>query len=421
MNAKSGDAGRSRALVEDEDDYQLQTYKKAPLVLVRGRGCWVTDSEGRKYLDLYGGHAVALTGHCHPKVVNAIRTQSGRLLFYSNVVYNDARSRAVRDLVSIAPAGLTQVFLCNSGTEANETALKLARRHTGREQVITFEGSFHGRTLGALSATGLEHYRDGVTPLVPGHKFLPFGDIQALEAALRPGTTAAVLLEPVQSMAGCRVASPEFYRLMRVLTRARGSVLIFDEVQTGFGRTGRMFAGAHWGIAPDLLTFAKGAASGVPIGGVFVSDEIAAGVKIGDQGTTFGGGPLACAACSATVKVIEDDDLVENARLIGDHLARRLSKIPGVVDVTGLGLMIGIHLDRPAGPVLEALRNARILAGGAEGKQTVRLLPPLTLSKREADHFLAVFADVLAAGPALAKPKARTKGRDAAGTTRAKQ
>jgi acetylornithine/N-succinyldiaminopimelate aminotransferase len=377
-----------------EDRYQLRTYRKAPLVIERGRGCWVTDSEGRRYLDLYGGHAVALTGHCHPKVVRAIAEQAKQLIFYSNVVYNPARAAACEALVKAAPRGLTQVFLCNSGTEANETALKIARRFTGREAVVSFEGSFHGRTLGSLSATALPHYRENVKPLVPEHTYLPFGDVSALEAHLTD-RVAAVLIEPVQSMAGCRVASPEFYRRLRHLTAERGIVLVFDEVQTGFGRTGKMFAGEHWGVTPDLITFAKGAGSGVPIGGVLVASAIAAAVKIGEQGTTFGGGPLACAAATATLGVVRSEKLVANARTVGARLRRGLEKLPGVQGVSGLGLMLTAKLDRPALGVLERLREAGVLAGGAEDKNALRLLPPLTLTARDADLFLTRLRTIL--------------------------
>jgi len=382
--------------MRQEDRYQLRTYRKAPIALVSGKGCWVTDADGKRYLDLYGGHAVALTGHCHPHVTGAITRQSKTLLFYSNVVYSPARAAACAALVKAAPRGLTQVFLCNSGTEANETALKMARRFTGRERVVSFEGGFHGRTLGALSATAIPHYRTGVAPLVPGHTYLPFGDRAALEAGLTEDV-AAVLIEPVQSMAGCRVAAPDFYRDLRRLTAARGIVLIFDEVQTGFGRTGTMFAGQHWGVTPDLITFAKGAASGVPIGGVLVAERIAAAVQIGEQGTTFGGGPLACAACTATLDVIRKEKLASNARAVGARLRRGLEKMPAVQSVSGLGLLLAAKLDRPAAPVLEALREAGILAGGAEAKDALRLLPPLTLSAREADLFLKVLARILEA------------------------
>ena len=377
-----------------EDRYQLRTYKKAPIALVSGKGSWVVDTEGRKYLDLYGGHAVALTGHCHPRVTKAITDQARKLLFYSNVVYSPARAEACEALVKAAPKGLTQVFLCNSGTEANETALKMARRYTGCERVISFEGSFHGRTLGALSATALPHYRANVAPLVPGHTYLPFGDIKALEKALG-SDVAAVIIEPVQSMAGCRVAIPEFYRELSRLTIDRGIVLIFDEVQTGFGRTGKMFAGAHWGVTPDLITFAKGAASGVPIGGVFVSAAIAARVQLGEQGTTFGGGPLACAAATATLAVIRAEKLDANARTVGARLRRGLEKMAAVQSVSGLGLMLAAKLDRPALGVIEALRNDGVLAGGAEDKSVLRLLPPLTLKSREADFFLERLAKIL--------------------------
>ena len=382
---------------EIEDRGLIETYRKLPIALVSGSGVWVTDTGGKRYLDLYGGHAVAVTGHCHPCVVRAIQEQASRLLFYSNLVYSDIRALAVARLTRFAPEGM-KAYFCGSGTEANETALKIARMLTGRPGVVAMEGSFHGRTLGAVSVTGLPPYRDKVGPIVPGTTFVPFGDEEAARAVIGPDT-AAVILEPIQSMAGIREAAPPYYKALRDVCDERGAFLIFDEVQTAPARTGAPFYGDHVGVVPDLITTAKGIASGVPCGLVLASASIASRIAPGDHGTTFGGGPLACAALAATLEVIETEELVENARLLGDLLTRGMKALDGVEDVRGRGLLLGAVLDRPAGPVRDALIARRILVGTAPGDPNVlRLLPPLTLTPDEMEGFLDVLADVLRKG-----------------------
>src|SRR3981081_73496 len=281
-----------------EDQYQLPTYKKMPIVAERGEGVWIFASNGDRYLDLYGGHAVAGTGHCHPRVVSAIREQSAKLLFYSNLVYSEARARAAEKLVSVAPALLTKAFFCNSGTEANENAMRMARMATGRENIVTFSGGFHGRTADAISATFLGRYREIGKPNVPGHLQAEFGDIESVRA-LADESVAAIMLEPIQSMAGVRSAAPSFYRALRELCDERGIVLIYDEVQTGVGRTGDwLFADsdASDGVVPDIVTLAKALGSGVPVGACLVTERIASHIKENDLGTTFGGGRIAMAA-----------------------------------------------------------------------------------------------------------------------------
>jgi acetylornithine/N-succinyldiaminopimelate aminotransferase len=367
-----------------EDRWQVPTYSKWPIALARGEGSHVIDVEGRRYLDLYGGHCVALAGHCHPKLVAAIREQAGRLIFYSNVVYSDVRAEAVAALAALAPARLQRVFLCNSGTEANETALKLARKATGRMQVVSLADGFHGRTLGSLGATGMPKYRDPAWPIPTQHAYVPYGDLGAAERAVGAGA-ACVILEPIPSMGGIRVADAAYFRGLRELCTRTGTLLVFDEVQTGFGRTGARFFGEHVGVTPDLITGAKGVAGGFPAGVVFVREDLAAQVKQGEQGTTFGGGPLACAAILATARVLVGEDLAGNARRVGDALAERLCAVKGVASVTGLGLIRGVNLDRPAKPVVLGLLDAGILTGSTEGDpRQIRLLPPLTLTLSEA-------------------------------------
>jgi acetylornithine/succinyldiaminopimelate/putrescine aminotransferase len=292
---------------------ELPTYTRWPVTIVRGEGSTVWDDSGKSYLDLYGGHAVAATGHCHPKVVRAIREQAGTLLFYSNVVALPVRARAAQAIATQAPAPLSKVFFVNSGTEANENAMRLARRFTGRTDVLSFDGGFHGRTADAISAAGLAKYREMGRPNVPGHRLAPFGDLAAAEAALDENV-AAVLLEPIQSMAGVITAPASYLQGLRTLCDERGAKLIYDEVQTGFGRTGTFFYAGRHGVVPDLVALAKGIGSGVPMGAVLVSEEIAATVKPEDYGTTFGGGPLACAAAEATTRVILEEGLLGNVR-----------------------------------------------------------------------------------------------------------
>ena len=375
----------------DEDRFQVPTYAHLPMAVVRGEGCRVFDSEGNSWLDFYGGHAVALTGHCHPRVVAAVREQAGRLLFYSNIAYNDARARAARALVESAPEGVTQVFFCNSGAEANEAALKTARMITKRPGVVAMKEGFHGRTLGALSVTGLGHYRDYGGPVTPCD-FVPFGDLAAAEKAVGP-ETAALILEPIPSMGGVLVAPAEYYRGLRRICDERGVLLIFDEIQTGLGRTGRMWAGDHFGVKPDMHTLAKGIASGLPCGAVLFQGTVASRVKEGDHGSTFGGGPLACAAVEATLAVIKDEGLVARAAAAGKQIREGALRIPGVRGVRGLGLLLAIACEADAKAVLARLREERVLASSvASEPKAIRLLPPLAAGPAEVEEFLGALS-----------------------------
>ncbi|MGC9399754.1 MAG: aspartate aminotransferase family protein [Anaerolineae bacterium] len=387
----------SEQIITLEDRHQLKTYHKAPIAIVEGNGLTVTDAEGKTYLDFYSGHAVTLTGHCHPHVVQAIQSQAERLIFYSNIVYNDMRAAYSRLLAQAAPDGIEQAFFCNSGAEANETALKIARRYTGRTEVIAMERGFHGRTVGALSATGMSHYREMFAPLLPGTHFAPFGDLDAVEALLTDATAAiaAVLLEPIQSIAGVRLADAEYYQGLRALCDAHGAVLIFDEVQTGFGRTGTLFAGEHWDVVPDIITSAKGIASGFPMGATLVTQKIAETISYGEQGTTFGGGPLACAAAKATLETILEEDLVANAAQMGDYIKEKLAPLPGIEEVRGLGLLLGLETVPPARDVCEALREKGFLVGTSGDPHVLRLMPPLIVRKHHVNALTAALGDVM--------------------------
>jgi acetylornithine aminotransferase/acetylornithine/N-succinyldiaminopimelate aminotransferase len=378
-------------VVQHEDQFQLATYKKMPIVAERGEGVWIYTTEGDRYLDLYGGHAVAGTGHCHPHVVQAIRAQAEQLLFYSNLVYSSARARAAEKLVSIAPASLAKAFFCNSGTEANENAMRMARMATGREQIVTFSGGFHGRTADAISATFLGKYRELGKPNVPGHLQAEFGDIGSARM-IADETVAAIMLEPIQSMAGVRMADQRFYRELRELCDERGIMLIYDEVQTGVGRTGDWFfagSAAGDGVVPDAITLAKALGSGIPVGACLVGEKIAARIKENDLGTTFGGGMVAMAAVNATLEAIEMDRMLENVKTIEAYLRERLRKVDQVVAVHGRGFLLGIEFAEKAAPVHQMLLERKIITGTSSDPKVLRLLPPLCLQKAEVDLFVS--------------------------------
>ena len=381
---------------DSEERYQLATYKKMPIVAERGTGVWLYSSDGEKYLDLYGGHAVAGTGHSHPHVVAAIQAQAEKLLFYSNLVYSEARARAAEKLISVAPPELTKAFFCNSGTEANENAMRMARMATGRENVITFSGGFHGRTADAISATFLGRYRDLGKPNVPGHLEAEFGNIESVRA-LADKTVAAIMLEPIQSMAGVRMAGSEFYQALRQLCDERGIILIYDEVQTGVGRTGDWFfarseAGSH--VVPDIITLAKALGSGIPVGACLVTEEISANIKENDLGTTFGGGMIAMAAVSATIEAIENDGMLENVRAVETYLRHSLKEIPYIVSVRGRGFLLGLEFHDKAAPIHKALLDRKIITGTSSNPNVLRLLPPLCLKTAEVDTLVNALKEV---------------------------
>lgn len=380
----------TKELSELEDQYQLATYKKMPIVAERGEGCWIYAIDGERYLDLYGGHAVAGTGHCHPHVVKAIKQQAEELLFYSNLVYSDARARAAEKLVSISPDSLKKVFFCNSGTEANENAMRMARMATGREKVITFSGGFHGRTADAISATFLGKYRELGKPNVPGHLEAEFGNTESVRA-VADGSVAAIMLEPIQSMAGVRMAEPSFYRELRELCDERGIILIYDEVQTGVGRTGEWFfaeTAAGDRVVPDVISLAKSLGSGIPVGACLVTETIASHIKENDLGTTFGGGMIAMAAVTATLEAIENDRMLENVRAVESYLRERLKEVKQVANVRGLGFLLGLEFKDKAKPIHEALLKRKVITGTSNDPNVLRLLPPLCLAQPEVDLFV---------------------------------
>jgi len=375
-----------------EERFAIPTYARWPVAFVRGEGARLWDADGREYLDLYGGHCTCLIGHCHPRWVRAIADQAARLGFYSNVAANDVRARYVERLVAFAPPHLERAFLCSSGTEANETAVKLAMGATGRSQVVAMAGSFHGRTAGALSMTHLGHYRERFPAVVRDVPAAPFGDVDALSALLGPDT-AAVILEPIQSMAGARVASDDYYPELVRRCHANGTLVIFDEVQTGVGRLGASFAADAWSAPADLVTSAKGLGNGLPLAAVLTTAAVAATVAVGDQGTTFGGGPVPCAAGLAVLEVVEEEGLVARAAAM-EHVVRRLPGVGPVTAVRGRGLLLGIETASPARDVAAHLLDRSILAGTSSDPHVLRLMPPLTITEAELDRLAEALAEL---------------------------
>lgn len=369
-----------------ESDWQLATYAKLPLTLVRGEDCRVWDDQGRVYWDLYGGHAVAIIGHSHPLWVEVLGEQARRLAFYSNVVESPIRAAACRALVEQAPPNLTRVFLSNSGAEANEVALKLARHHTGRSEVVAFEGAFHGRTAGALAVTWERKYREYAPPGLGHTHFVPWGEVPRLDERV-----AAVILEPVQSLAGMRTATAAFLHGLRAECDRVGALLILDEVQTAWGRLGSPFAATFWDVRADLITSAKSAAGGFPVGVTLVDDAIAQRAKPGDQGSTFGAGPLACAAILATHHVIRAEGLVARAAAVERHVRQVL---PDDIEVRGHGCLLGLAFDQPVAPLVAGLRARGFLVGGSDDPRVMRLMPPLTLPLRAVDELAEALREV---------------------------
>jgi acetylornithine/N-succinyldiaminopimelate aminotransferase len=373
----------------------LPTYVPYPFALVSGAGETVRDEQGREYLDFYGGHCVAATGHSHPKVAAAVAVQARELIFYSAAARLPVRDAAAQALVDFAPDHIACVFFCNSGAEANESALKVAAQLTGRARYTAFQGSFHGRSLLALSVTDSPSLKKGLEPLLAPVDFMPFGNLEALEAA-DFSQSAAVIVEPIQSMAGVNTASRGWFQALADKCRREGALLIFDEVQTGMGRLGTPFAAQFYGVEPDLMTLAKGIASGVPMGALLMTAEIARALKPGDLGSTFGGSPLACAALIATLDVILDERVMDNAARQARRIRSALSA-SFITEVRGEGLLLGLKAGPKAAALKKKLQEQRILVGGSSEAEVLRLMPPLNVSDAAVDALLAA---ILAFGPA---------------------
>ena len=373
----------------------LPVYAQFPIRAVSGQGSWIVDDRGERWLDAYGGHAVAATGHCHPEVVRAIAEQAATLIFYSTAVPHAGREDLAELIAANCPDPLGKVFFCNSGAEANENALALARKVTGRQKIVSVTGGWHGRTVATLAVTDGAKYEEGARRAgMPLSFKAAFNDVTAISAAV-DDTVAAVIVEPVQGLAGARDCSPDFLRAARVVCDREGAVLIFDEIQCGVGRCGSFAAAEAYEVVPDVLTFAKGLAAGLPIGAMVATPAMTAGLKVGDLGSTFGGGPVPCAAAIANINVIIRERLIENAVMVGDLIRRAAEKMSGVAKVWGRGLLLGLALDRPAAEVQKALFDLRILTGTSSDPAILRLMPPLSFSRNEANLLIDALRRVL--------------------------
>ncbi|MBP8912324.1 MAG: aspartate aminotransferase family protein [Phycisphaerae bacterium] len=381
--------------------YVIANYGRLPRVMVKGEGCYMWDADGTKVLDMFPGWAVSGIGHCHPKVVEAIRKQAGELIHVDNTFYSEPQGRLAQMLSERGFGG--KCFFCNSGAEANEGALKLARLYTSKQKkykFITCEGSFHGRTFAAVTATAQPKYHEGFLPLLPGFVYIPFNDVAALEAAFTD-EVAAVLVEPIQGEGGINVATGEFLGAIRRLCDEKGAVMILDEVQTGMGRTGKWFGYQHYDVEPDIMTMAKALGGGVAIGGMMARAEIAECLVPGKHASTFGGNCLACAAGIATIEAIEEEHLLQRAVEMGQYAQDRLralkDKYPVIDHVRGIGLMIGIQLTRPGAQIV-----AKCLEKGLRINCThdtvIRFMPAMIVTKEQIDEAVGIFESVLAEG-----------------------
>ena len=363
----------------------FDVYPLFDIEIVSGKGCHVYDAEGTEYIDLYGGHAVISVGHSHPHYVEALKRQAEKLVFYSNSVQNSLQVKLAEKLGRLSGYDDYQLFLVNSGAEANENAMKLASFHTGKARVVSFSKAFHGRTSLAVEATDNPKI---VAPINANNRitFVPFGDIAAVEAELAKGDVAAVIIEGIQGVGGVNIPSVEFWKAWRAACDKYDVVMIADEIQSGYGRSGKFFAHQHSGVRPDMITVAKGIANGFPMSGVLISPKFKP--VYGMLGTTFGGNHLACAAAIAVLDIFEQENLVENARRVGEHLLEKLREIPGIKEVRGQGLMIGLEFDYPVKDLRRKLLFEQKVFTGASGTNVIRLLPPLVLTEALADEFV---------------------------------
>ena len=386
---------------ETEQRYGLEVYPKRDITIVKGRGAEVWDDRGRRYIDCVAGIGVASVGHANPAVAEALAEQARTLVTCPGIFYNDVRARLLEKLAAIAPGDLSRGFLCNSGAESVEAAIKFARLTTGRTGIVSAMRGFHGRTLGALSATFKKEYRDAFKPLVPGFSFVPFNNPDKLRKAVG-ADTAAVILEPVQGEGGIRPASAEFLRAAREVCDETGALLVFDEIQTGFCRTGRMFACERYGVVPDMLCLAKAIAGGVPLGAVLADERIQ--LPPGKHGTTFGGNPLACAAALAAIGFMQEERLHERAQVLGARFRERFeaARLDRVRALRQIGLMIGVELKERCRPYIEALAAEGVPTLPA-GTTVIRMLPPLVITEGQIDEVVDALARVL--GRATATPR----------------
>ena len=382
---------------ELEEVFGAPAFRKFPIALVRGKGSLVWDSDGKEYIDFTSGIGVAVVGHCNDAVINAVREQSEKLITCHGSFYNDARAEFMERLVRAAPKGLGKALLTNTGTESVEAAIKLARRHTSRKKIVSMKGGFHGKTYGSLSATWNRKYRDPFGPLLEGFDFAEYGDPLSL-SHLVDGDTAAVIAEPIQGETGVIVPPPDYFKQVREICDREGALLILDEIQTGLGRTGKMWASEHFGVVPDIMTVSKGLGGGLPIGAAVATDAVAGSLKGGEHTSTFAGNPLSCAAGTATLDFIARNDLPAKAREKGGVMRARLDAMASahrlVKEVRGLGMMLGVQTRVD---ILSQLRSAQAkgVIFAYSGRDTFRFLPPLVMQEAEISRGLEVLESVV--------------------------
>ncbi len=387
----------STELINPEEIYSGWVSKR-PIEIIKGKGVFLYDKDGNKYIDCIGGNGVAIIGHSHPKLVEAIKKQAEKLIVCPTLLYNDMRANLYKKLAEITPDPLSKSFLSNSGAESVECAIKLAKRHTGKPEIIAMKHAFHGRTSGALSATWNPKYKKPFEPLVPKFKHVPFGDIEAIKNNISK-ETAAIILEPIQGEAGVIIPPKDFLKELREVCNEKNVVLIIDEVQTGFGRTGKLFACyGHWNVVPDILCLAKAVSGGIPMGVTIAKPEIFDSVKTGEHYSTFGGNPLASAAALASIDIIIGENLPkkaeENGKYFLDQLQTQLGGNRLIRDIRGMGLMIAIELRLKVKKyILDAVKKGVLFL--TSGKTTIRLLPPLILEKREIDKVIDIIEQIL--------------------------
>ncbi|MDE1876086.1 MAG: aspartate aminotransferase family protein [Thaumarchaeota archaeon] len=380
-----------------EDQFMGSIYQRFPVTIERGLGAHVWDASGKEYIDCMGGYGVALVGHCNPRVVKAIKNQLDKIITVHSSLYNKTREEFLEKLIKISPKNLNQVYLNNSGTEAVEAAIKFARKFTGKKKMVAMNGSYHGKSLGALSVTFNQKYRKAFEPLVDSVSFSSFGDIEALRNTV-DSDTAMVIMEPIQGESGINVAPDGFLQQVRKLCDEKGIVLVFDEIQAGLGRTGKMWACEHWDTVPDIMCLAKGIAGGVPMGATLVRPDILASISKGEQSSTFGGNPLSCAAGIGAIDALVEDKLVENAdkngKIFREGLERLKEKHKIIREIRGKGLMIGVEMKFEVKDILfDGIANNLLLL--YSGKNILRLLPPLVISESDINKALETLDVIL--------------------------
>ena len=384
----------TQELIKIEDDYFINTFTRQPIVLDHGEGVKVTDTDGNEYIDMFAGIAVNALGHNHPKLVKAIQDQAEMLIHISSIYYNEPALLYAKKLIELT--NFDRIFYANSGAEANEGAIKLAVKYTGKSEVISTVESFHGRTIMTLAATGHEHYHEPFKAILPkGFINVPYNDIEAIKDAITENT-AAIIVEPIQGEGGVNVPDIEYLKEIEKICNEKDIVFIVDEVQTGFGRCGTLFAHELFDVKPDIMTMAKGIGGGVPMGGILVTEKVASAFVPGDHGTTFGGGPLVCAAANAVLDEILAENILDNVNEVGEYFISELKKLDKeiIADVRGKGLMVGLELTKPGAEYVDKLREAGFLINCTADK-VLRFVPPLIITKKDIDEFIKALDEIL--------------------------